>query len=58
MIVVKQHSSLMQTPILGLSKSLDPDYPNFMESLKEQGLVDEIAFSLLNNPIDVRVCPI
>ena len=53
-ISVEQHTKLMRIPIVGLSKSHDEKYPNFMGSLKKQGLINEIAFSLLNNPEDVR----
>lgn len=52
-IAVEQHDKLVSIPIVGLSHSHDDKYPNFLGSLKKQGLIGEIAFSVLNNPIDV-----
>lgn len=43
----------MHIPIVGLSSTHDDKYPNFLGGLKKQGLISEIAFSLLNNPVDV-----
>ena len=43
----------MDERIVGLSISHDSTYNNFMGTLKENGVIDEIAFSLFRNPITV-----
>lgn len=52
LMVAKDRTTMMDSRIVGLTKS-HSKYPNFMETLKSNNLIDEIAFSLLYNPINV-----
>ena len=49
-LIVDQNTSLMREPIIGLAKD---DMPNFMQNLKDNDLIDEIAFSFYNDPSTV-----
>lgn len=58
-ISVTSKSNLISSKILGLSKSTDlksgddssvPEYPNFLESLKMNKIIEEIAFSFYKIP--------
>ena len=51
-LVAKTRTSLMDNRIVGLSHT-HSEYPNFMGSLKKNGIIDEIAFSLFYNPLSV-----
>ena len=44
----------MDERIVGLSTSHDSVYDNFMGTLKKNNVIDEVAFSLLRNPVTVR----
>lgn len=51
--MVDTYTELMSSRIVGLSNSVDGDYTNFMNGLKNNGLISEIAFSFLKNPVTV-----
>jgi len=50
MILVDTRTRLMSHRILGLTHTHDSRYPNFLETLKSNGLIDEIAFGVYQNP--------
>jgi hypothetical protein len=52
-IIVDSFTELMNHRILGLSHT-HSNYQNFLGQLKENKLIDEIAFSLFRNPINVN----
>lgn len=51
-LIVDSSTSLMTKPIIGLAK--DPSMPNFMQNLKDNKLISEIAFSFYNDPSTVK----
>lgn len=53
-LVVDSYTTLMNKRILGLSNSGIGSHTNFMQGLKKNGLISEIAFSFLKNPNTVK----
>ena len=48
-IVVEMHSEYMENGILGLAKGTDDSYKTFLQTLKDNGLIKDTAFSVFKN---------